>query len=239
MAEYVSAVDYFIYPADANDNRYFDIDQNSGQIRVGSVDIPSPTPSDQIAITTDDAATTADPTLDYEGKNSFTLLVTGQDRGDSSKKTTAMVTVNLTNLNEAPYFDKETRERVAGDISYAENRRTAVAALAAIEPDGGALRWELTGDNASTFRIDDIADPSDSTRDRVELAFKSQPNYEPDPKTYNVTVRATEEMDSVGGGPAKATEIDVTVVLEDVEETGHGGGEVAPTRGGYRASCYT
>ena len=52
-------------------------------------------------------------------------------------------------------------------IEYAENRRTAAVALAAIEPDGAGLRWELTGPDASDFMIEDIADGS-GNRDRVE-----------------------------------------------------------------------
>ena len=50
--------------------------------------------------------------------------------------------------------------------------------------------------------------------------FKNQPNYEPVGKTYNVTVRATEEMDSVGGGPARAAELDVMVTVTDIDEGG-------------------
>ena len=66
-------------------------------------------------------------------------------------------------INEAPYFDKESRDEgreqsllirtgVVLDpktvpIMYAENRRTEVVALAAIEPDGDSLQlgayWRL------------------------------------------------------------------------------------------------
>ena len=125
MASYGDPVMYSINDIDANDNRYFEIDPYSGQIRVGSIVIPSPTPADQLAIPTDPspvglgsepedlgAAATTDPDLDYESKDTYTLLITAADREDSSKKTTATVAVKLTDQNEAPYFDKETRLKV-------------------------------------------------------------------------------------------------------------------------------
>ena len=179
--------------------------------------------------------------LDYEGKNSFTLLITATDLTNSARTATTEVTVNLVNQNEAPYFDKDSRDKVqnvAADtgavtpktIMYAENRRTEVVAIAAIEPDGDSLRWELTGDDAGDFMIEDISDGS-GTRDRVKLVFRDQPDYENGKgsatstggapgDTYNVTVRAAEEMDSVGGGPAKAAELDVMVTIDDIDETG-------------------
>ena len=174
-----------------------------------------------------------DPTLDFEGKGSFTLVVTATDADDPGRKATATVTVNLTNENEAPYFDKVTRDKVqsfdgtSGAISpisqvYAENRRTAVVALAAIEPDGDPLRWELTGADAGAFEVKDIPDGS-GTRDRVELAFVNQPNFESrggSDNQYSVTVRATEEMDSVSGGPAKGTTLSVMVQVTDIDEDG-------------------
>ena len=159
-ARYSDPLIYEIDNADANDNRYFEIDEENGQIRVASMDVADPTPSDQYDVPIDavgdtdtgiDAVgTTTDPMLDYEGKNSFTLLITATDEDDPGRKASATVTVNLTNQNEAPYFDKDSREKVqtvADDtgavrtdaIPYAENRRTAVVALAAIEPDGDSL----------------------------------------------------------------------------------------------------
>jgi hypothetical protein len=238
-ADYRGSLTYTISNADANDNKYFTIntDDGNGQIRVASMGLPDPTPSDQfpvpavaVGLTSDSTETDmADPALDYESKDSYTLLIIATDSQDPGKKATATVVVNLVNHNEAPYFDKESRDKVethtvAGAIEpkmieYAENRRTPVVALAAIEPDGDSLRWELTGANAGVFEIKDIPDGS-GTRDRVELAFKNQPNYEPIGKTYNVMVRATEEMDSVGGGPAKAAMVHVRVQVTDIDEKG-------------------
>ena len=238
-ANYDKTVRYSINRADANDNQYFTIDPDSGQIRVGMVPIPSPTPADQIAPpadsdTTDEdpndqlfgetgadtdtrEATTTDPTLDYEGKNTFALVITAADAGSPGKKTTATVEVSLSDVNEGPYFDKASRESTA--VTYAENRTTPVVALAAIEPDGADLDWELTGADAHRFRIDDIADGSGGKRDRVELVFNNhQPNYEAK-QTYSVTVNATEET-TVGGVPAQSDSLPVNVTIGNVQEGG-------------------
>ena len=114
--------------------------------------------------------------------------------------------VILTDLNERPYFDKVSRATTV-PVVYSEHRTNAVVQLAGVEPDGDGLRWEVTGADASDFMIIDADDINDG-KDRVQLVFKSQPDYEnlkgsadtsagPDPMskpddTYEVTVRATE-----------------------------------------------
>ena len=89
--------------------------------------------------------------------------------------------VILTDLNERPYFDKVSRitaSAIAAVIEYySEHRTNAVAQLAGVEPDGDDLRWEVTGPDASDFMIIDADDINDG-KDRVQLVFKSQPDYE-------------------------------------------------------------
>ena len=203
-ASYDDELEYFIRNADANDNVHFDIDLMSGQIRVASRGVPSPTPRDQYSIPNDAVgllegedgsdetatgkATMTDPILNYEAKDTYTLVITAEDKENRSKKATVTVTVKLVDLNEAPYFDKESRDKVGfvnaetGTssvelIDYAENQRTEVVALAAIEPDGAALRWEVRGADAARFEIEDVPDGA-GNRDRRKLVFKDQPNYE-------------------------------------------------------------
>ena len=125
-----------------------------------------------------------DPVLDYETKDSYTVLITATDAQDPGRRTTATVVVKLENQNEAPYFDKESRDKVqayteaTGAIATTTlrcTRRTAGlqwSPLAAIEPDGDELsRGSSLVQDASDFIIEDIADGS-GTRDRVELKFK-------------------------------------------------------------------
>ena len=230
------------------DDDYFSID-NHGQIRVKEVDFPDPIPAmfdpncDATAgNNVPDCPTMDDPVLDFEGTNTFELIVTATDADDSSRTGIAAVTVSLENLNERPYFDRTTRNAVtnANDypIEYMEQRTNRVVPLAAVEPDGGSLRWEVTGADADAFMIVDVDDINDG-KDRRELHFKSQPDFEnlkgsatttTDAEgvaigtpvvgdTYEVTVRTT-EMTAIGGGPAMAGELDVSVRVTNFNEKG-------------------
>ena len=213
------------------DDDYFDIDEDSGQIRVNEVAfdvdaLPANVIADCDDLTDDadkpDCPAMDDPVLDYEGTNTFTIIVTAIDDNKKSRKTTATVNIALMNLNEGPYFDKESRQDVVTPRAYRESRTNAVIQLAAIEPDGHDLKWEVTGPDASDFEIASADDLGDG-KDRRHLMFKNQPDYETpkgtDGNMYEVTVRAT-EVTAVAGGPKKATELDVMVQVEDVNEPG-------------------
>ena len=217
----------------SGDDDYFTID-DYGQIRVGDA-------ADATAEFVR-AAGVADPTLDFEGDNEFVLIVTASAGARSS---TAAVTISLRDLNESPYFDKVSRDAVinADDnavipIMHSESQTNRVLALAATEPDGDGLRWEVTGPDASFFEIIDT--PDRGGNDRIELDFKSQPDFE-SPKDaagdtngdgeisgdneaagdnfYHVTIRATETA-ALGNGPRKSATLSVTVQVTDSEEKG-------------------
>ena len=221
----------FKYDLDATvtgDDRYFTIDADSGQIRVGEVDFPNPLPAEVRSVPAGATAPdTDDPVLDYESANTFTLVVTATDIADSSRQTMTTVDVILENLNERPYFDRASREASASPKMYGEQRSNPIVQMAGVEPDGHDLRWEVTGDDASYFTIVDAEDIDDG-KDRVQLVFRSQPDYENGKgsatttvvgDTYSVTVRAT-EMTAVGGGPARAAELPVTVQVTNANEPG-------------------
>ena len=246
--------DSFIYDLNAtetNDHNYFTID-NYGQIRVGEVEYPSLLPAGMIgpdanADPPETAPTMEDPELDFEGTNTFVLVVRATDMEDAERTPAqARVTVRLKDLNERPYFDKESRLVVEATKTYAETRTNMIVPLAAMEPDGDSLRWEVTGVDAADFEIRDAQDIAGDGKDRVELYFKSQPNYEKptdrariavdlnkDGDTtddgeaattdgdwiYEVTVRAT-ETSAVGGGPNMAAELPVTVEVINADEDG-------------------
>ena len=198
----------------SGDDDYFTID-NYGQIRVGGGELPR------------DAAT-ADPTLDFEGDNEFVLIVTATATNRSS---TSVVTISLRNLNESPYFDQVSRDTAAatdGMIQHTETQTNRVAALAATEPDGDGLRWEVTGPDADDFEIIDT--PDRGGNDRVELDFKSQPDFEngkgsgelngdANNNVYVITVRATETA-ALGNGPRKSDTLDIMVLVTNIDEKG-------------------
>ena len=216
------------------DNDYFYIGTTTGQIRVKAVDFPDPVPADVMENCGGDNPATCpdmvDPTLDYEGANTFSLIVTAKDDNNPSRTTVTTVNVSLMNLNEIPYFDKATREAVTGEnspIMYGEQRTNAVVQLSGVEPDGHTLKWEVIGADASAFMIMD-ADDLDDGKDRVHLMFDIDPDYENGKgsvegtvagDTYTVMVRATEMM-AVGDGPKMAAEQMVTVQVTNAKEAG-------------------
>ena len=110
------------------------------------------------------------------------------------------ITVNITDVNEAPVIT------MAATQSVAENT-TVVAALAATDPDQGqTLTFSLAGgEDADLFQIVD-----------GNLAFKSAPNFEALPGAgttpgYQVTVQVS---DGQGGTDTQ----DITVNVTDVNE---------------------
>ena len=236
---------YDLGSTETNDNNYFTIDKY-GQIRVGEVEYPSPIPAGIIGHGTATPPQMEDPVLDFEGINTFVLIVTATDMDDENRTAQARVTIRLNDLNERPYFDKESRDMVAERKMYAEIRTNMIVPLAAMEPDGDSLRWEVTGADASSFRLVDATDIAGDGKDRWELHFSKQPDYEnPSDREraaidlnrdgdtadkgearitggdgiYQVTVRATETT-AVGGGPNMAAELTVTVQATNSDEPG-------------------
>ena len=238
----------FTFDLDAtetDDDNYFTIDKNTGQIRVREIDFRLgragtiyPMKDDDLNMGEtgypygDNAPSMEDPVLDFEGTNVFRLVVTATDSTNSRRKATTDVIIRLDDLNEWPYFDKASRGAVAEPIPYAESRVNKVVTLAATEPDGGSLRWEVEGTDAADFEMRDAEDFPVGGDDRWELHFKSQPNYEKptargkadgasrdERNRYSLIVRAIEET-AVGGGPNLAAELTVTVQVTNSNEPG-------------------
>ncbi len=94
-----------------------------------------------------------------------------------------------------------------GPIMYAENGTGPVATYTAVDPEGDAIRWSLTGADAEDFSITGGV-----------LRFNSTPNYEAAAdvdmdNTYNIMVIATDS------GELAAMRA-VTVTVTDVDEAG-------------------
>ena len=221
---------YDLEDTPTGDDRYFTIDADSGQIRVGEVGFPPQTAVDMSPVPGGETAPdTADPVLDHEDDDTFTLVVTAVDTEDSSRNAVTTVTVSLIDLNERPYFDRASRDAVADPVMYGERRVTEIIRLAAVEPDGDELLWELTGPDADHLVVVDAED-SGGGRDRVALEFRARPDYEKGRgsatstggrpgDTYLVTLRAT-ETSSVGDGPLMAAELPVRVQVVNADEPG-------------------
>jgi hypothetical protein len=121
--------DTLAYALSGDDAMYFNID-NMGQITVG-----------------------AGAMLDYETKMSYMVTVTATD--PDGETDTIEVTINVTNVNEAPMFAEATADRSI-DENSAEGTPVG-APVTATDPDAGdTLAYSLSGDDAMHFSIDDM-----------------------------------------------------------------------------------
>ena len=95
-------------------------------------------------------------------------------------------------MNERPYFDKETRDRAVDETQVRkahggdrlqgvqDERHRSVGWRwnpDVSQPDENTLNWEVTGPDADDFMVMQVQDINDG-KDRVELRFKEQPDYE-------------------------------------------------------------
>ena len=132
--------------------------------------------------------------LNFEARNSYTVVVTATD--PSGAADSIQVTVNVTDVHDPV--------RITGvsSVRYAENGTAPVASYTAFDEGEHVIRWSVSGDDDDLFTIDDGV-----------LAFRDPPNYE-DPQSaaagnvYKVTVEAA-------GGTRS-----VTVRVTDVDDRG-------------------
>ena len=142
--------------------------------------------------------------LDYETKDTYMVTVRVTDSfGDSD---TIAVTITVTDMDEAP--------KVTGDATadYPENGDGPVATYTAVDPEGTAVKWSLSGVDAGDFSMDGGV-----------LAFKKSPDFEKAKgggsgdadvsNTYSVTVEATDST-------RKTAMKTVTVTVTNVDEAG-------------------
>ena len=223
------------YTLEEDDFLSFDIDAGTGQI---SVKAP----------------------LDFEGtKTTYSVIVRATDPSGASDNDASTITVKImvTNVDEAPMIS-------AGDISanHPENSNdfigTETNVYRAVDPEGEitALKWTLSGTDASKFIIDaqnrlkftDIPDfeaPGDSGRDNVYAVTVVVADSGGNEASRDVTVKVTNKQEDgvvtlsapqlrVGGRiTARLTDPDGSIV--DVEWTWNG----ATSSGSSTSSTYT
>ena len=155
-------------------------------------------------------------TYDFEGTNSYTVTVNVRDSKDSAGDAdtatddSITVTINLTNVNEAP-----TIQRGLASFNVNENFTPAVITIySAVDMDASTtLTWSLEGDDAGHFRI------STNMTQEGFLWFQISPDYE-DPadddedNVYNLTVKVTDN-----GSPRLTDTRDVALTILDLNET--------------------
>ena len=165
---------------------------------------------------------------DPSAQQAFEVELTATDPFGGSGST--MVTITVTDFNEAPEFEVEDDPE-----DYEENGDGPVATFMGADPEGEDVIWTTGGTDGSLF-----------TAEGGELKFKDSPDYE-DPKdvahdadadddntpdiaddtdddaennVYVVKVRATEDVPEEQEEPAKYTEIQVRVTVTNKNEMG-------------------
>ena len=158
-----------IYKLSGADAAFFDISRNDGQLMTKA-------------------------SLNFEARNSYSVVVTATDPSGASDS--ILVTINVTNVHDPVHI---TGPR---SVRYPENGTDPVASYTAFDEAGHVIRWSVSGRDDDLFTIDDGV-----------LYFREPPNYEDpqsgeDSNVYRVTVEAA-------GGTRS-----VTVTVTDVDEAG-------------------
>lgn len=139
--------------------------------------------------------------LDFESAPAFQLTVQVTDNGTPQESASAVVTINLTNVNEAPIVLGQT-------ISLAENNSAGmlVSTALAVDPENQGVTWAiLSGNTGNAFAIN--ADTGAITvANSAALDFEANPIFE-------LTVQATDK-----GSPQQSAAALFTVNLQNVNE---------------------
>ena len=182
-----ATVDALTYTLGGTDAASFDIVSTSGQLQTKAA-------------------------LDYETDNSYSVTVTVSDGGTDTASVT--VTINVTNVNEAPTFPATTATR-----SVAENTEAGInigAAVAATDPDVAGTNTDVNPDDANVDALTYTLGGTDAASfDIVSTSGQLQTKAALDHETkasYSVTV-------TVSDGGTDTASVTVTISVTDVDET--------------------
>ena len=187
-------------PVEATDEDTDDADDNALFYTLGG------TNSRSFSIDETNGQITTKIALDYETKETYSVIVKALDPSGASA--TITVKINVLDVDEQPVLSKRGLVAVgSGFISYGENGRDVVAEYTATVPSGASVSWSLGGPDAGDFSISRNG----------QLTFRSSPNFEAPAdanrdNTYEITVTARAGRDS--------DQLDVTVNVTNLDETG-------------------
>ncbi len=136
--------------------------------------------------------------LDYEAKSSYTVKITATDGKGGTASIT--VTINITNVNEAPVFadGSSTTRSIAENTSADTNIGSPIAAT---DPDNNTLTYSLGGTDAASFSLNTTTG---------QLQTSAALDYEAK-SSYTVKITASDGK----GGSASIT---VTISINDITE---------------------
>ena len=157
------------------------------------------TDSASFAIVTSSGQLQTKSALDYESKNQYSVTVSVSDGNGGSASIN--VTINVTDVNEAPVFTDgaSTTRSIAENTAAGQNIGSAVGAE---DPENNSLTYSLGGTDSASFAI---------VTSSGQLQTKSALDYE-SKNQYSVTV-------SVSDGNGGSASINVTINVTDVNET--------------------
>ena len=164
-----------IYTLDGADAAFFSIWRNDGQLKTKA-------------------------SLNYEARNSYSVVVTATD--PSGAADSIQVTINVTDGHDPVHITGTSPAR------YSENGTAPIAAFTAFDEGEHTIRWSLSGRDDDLFTIDGGV-----------LAFREPPNYE-DPQSAADGARLSERnvyrvtVEAAGGTR------NVSVSVTDVDEAG-------------------
>ena len=127
---------------------------------------------------------------DYETQASYAVTVKATA---GSKSTYVVVTLNVTDVNEAPTITGEAA------VNFEENSTDEVATYSAEDPEGATPTLTLGGTDAASFSLTDGV-----------LAFNAAPDHETK-SSYSVTITATDDDNN-------SATLDVTITIDNVDE---------------------
>ena len=115
------------------------------------------------------------------------------------------------------------------EVMYVENDTDEVITFTSTDPENSGIDWDVTGTDADDFSIDDrgvlmfnsspdFEEPTDRANDRGTT--DTNDDHDAGMNTYEITVRATEQMTEGDDVRALSTETDVTVTVTDKNEDG-------------------
>ncbi len=165
--------DTLSYRMSGADAASFSIDSSSGQLRTSAA-------------------------LDYETKSSYSVTITvSDDQGGSSS---ISVTINITNVNEAPVFTAGT----STTRTIAENAGSGInigSAVSATDVDSTTLTYTLGGTNGTSF---DIESTTGQLKTKAALDYETKTSY-----SVTIAVSDGSLTDSIA----------VTINVRDLDET--------------------
>ena len=160
--------------------------------------------------------------LNHENQDSYAVVVTASD---GTLADTIAVTINVTDLNEAPSFDGG----LTASVNAAENQ-TAVATPDAADPEGDTLTYRL--DTAATFTDSGVSNDHASFTMTTAgvLTFNEAPDFEAAKNAYTLVIEVRDSKDGAGRDDTDWDDaITLTVNVTDADEPPGAPGDLAVT----------